>query len=105
MPGNMPKKGDLSAWRVWPQRGWCGDYATTKRFELMKHGWPTSRLLLAEVVTAEGDEHAVLVTRMPQGDLVLDSRVDVLRAPKHTGYKPVRSQDTDNPAYWREGWP
>ena len=93
------------AWRVWPERGWCGDYALTKRSELIDMGWPTSRLRLAEVVTAEGEEHAVLVVSLTGTDIVLDSLTEQLRGPSRTGFKWVKIQSKDDPNQWQGGGP
>lgn len=92
----------LDRWRLWPAIAWCGDYAVTKRHELLAKGWPSSALLLAECVTAMGEEHAVLMARMPSGDLVLDNRVDVLRSPDKTGYRWVKMQGAADPNFWFE---
>ena len=91
------------AWQVWPERGWCGDFALTKRSELLKMGWPTSRLRIAEVVTASGEEHAVLVVSLTGTDIVLDNRNEALRQPNRTGYKWVKIQSKEDPNLWQEG--
>lgn len=93
-------------WQEWRSPGWCGDYAVTKRARLLALGWPSSALRLAEVVTAEGEEHCVLVCACPaRGSLVLDNRVDALRAPERTGYKWIRTQSSEDPNLWASGEP
>lgn len=61
-------------WEIFPYDGNCGDYAVTKRHLLLRAGWPSSALLLAEVVirlTAE--HHLVLLVREARAVLVLDN--------------------------------
>ena len=41
-------------WLINPMRGDCNDYAVSKRFELLKRGWPARALLLSEVATDWG---------------------------------------------------
>lgn len=61
-------------WRIFPYEGNCGDYAVTKRHLLLRSGWPTSALLLAEVVIqATGEHHLVLLVREGKAVLVLDN--------------------------------
>jgi predicted transglutaminase-like cysteine proteinase len=83
-------------WVSWRSPGWCGDYAVTKRELLLRMGWPSRALLLAEVLTGEGEHHAVLVAN----GRVMDCRNDQLREPAKTGYKWVRQQSPDNPNFW-----
>jgi predicted transglutaminase-like cysteine proteinase len=87
-------------WLVAPKAGDCNDYAVTKRHELLARGWSSRSLLLAEVVTAGGKHHLVLVVRTNQGDLVLDNlNANVLPLSK-TRYQWVRVQSPGNPKYW-----
>lgn len=60
-------------WRVGPEAGDCKDYALTKKYRLMSHGWPSSALLIATAFTSGGEEHAVLIARTDRGDFVLDN--------------------------------
>jgi predicted transglutaminase-like cysteine proteinase len=104
-------------WSLWPSSGWCGDYVVTKRHILLwKFGWPSDRLRIAEVVQPGGDtqrprmHHAVLVVRMTQGDVVLDSRHydqepekrDRVTPWEQLPYRWVRIESPDDPAQlWR----
>lgn len=88
-------------WTLYPKQGRCGDYALTKRHELLLAGWPSSALLLAEVIIGDGQHHAVLLARIDE-EWVLDNRVSVLRHPKLTGYKWLKIQNPENPMFWIE---
>jgi predicted transglutaminase-like cysteine proteinase len=66
-------------WRVAPAAGDCKDFALTKKSRLMSLGWPSGALLIATAYTRSGAEHAVLIVRTDQGDVVLDNLVKRLR--------------------------
>lgn len=87
-------------WLVAPGRGDCNDYAVTKRHELLARGWPSRSLLLAEVVTASGEHHLVLVVRTREADLVLDNLNWNIRPVSQIEYQWVRAQQVDNPKFW-----
>jgi predicted transglutaminase-like cysteine proteinase len=73
----------------------------TKRHLLLARGWPSSSLLLAEVITGWGEHHLVLLVRMSeQVDLVLDSLTTQVRPAAITGYRWIRAQHPDNPKFW-----
>lgn len=76
--GIAPKGGPASRrdaeWQIFPYEGNCGDYAVTKRHLLLRSGWPSSALLLAEVVIrATGEHHLVLFVREGRAVFVLDN--------------------------------
>jgi predicted transglutaminase-like cysteine proteinase len=87
-------------WLVSPKSGDCNDYAVTKRHELIKRGWPSRALLLAEVVTTWGEHHLVLVIRTKEGDFVADSLHPQVRQWSVTPYRWVRVQSPQNPMFW-----
>ncbi len=87
-------------WIVSPKRGDCNDYAITKRHELVVRGWPTSALLLAEVVTGWGEHHLILVVRTRDGDFVLDNLAPTIREWSKTPYHWVRMQSPQDPKLW-----
>ncbi len=87
-------------WRVAPAAGACHDYAVTKRHELMKLGWPSRALLLAEVVTRWGEHHLVLVVRTRAGDFVADNLYPGVRPWYAAPYRWVKIQTPENPMYW-----
>lgn len=89
-------------WRIWPTAGPCYDYAITKRHELLARGWPSSVLLLAEVVVPWGEHHLVLVVRTEKGDLVLDNLTEHIKLWSDTYYQWVRIQSPSNPELWSE---
>ncbi|WP_247347464.1 MULTISPECIES: transglutaminase-like cysteine peptidase [unclassified Bradyrhizobium] len=50
-------------WQIFPSDGNCGDYAVTSHL-LLRSGWPSSSLLLAEVVIrTTGEHHLVRAAR------------------------------------------
>ena len=87
-------------WTIAPQMGDCNDYAVTKRHELLKRGWPSSALLLAEVVMPSGGHHLILVARTSSGDLLLDNLSPMVRPWTQARYQWVRIQSPANPAFW-----
>lgn len=87
-------------WLIAPAAGDCNDYAVTKRHRLIALGWPPQSLLLAEVVTAWGEHHLVVVASMQEGDFVIDSLNDAVRPWSRSGYKWVRVQTPTDPFIW-----
>jgi predicted transglutaminase-like cysteine proteinase len=87
-------------WLLSPAAGDCNDYAVTKRHELLARGWPSSTLILAEVVTTWGEHHLVLVVRTMEGDFVLDNINRNVLPIAMTRYRWVRAQSPDNPKFW-----
>lgn len=60
-------------WLVMPHCGYCYDYAITKRHQLLRMGWPSSALQLANVKMKTGEHHLVLVAAIDQRKFVLDN--------------------------------
>ena len=87
-------------WLINPAGGDCNDYAVSKRFELLKRGWPARALLLSEVVTNWGEHHLILVVRTSVGDLVLDNLTPQIRSWTRAPYRWVRMQTSKNPNFW-----
>jgi predicted transglutaminase-like cysteine proteinase len=87
-------------WLINPASGDCNDYAVSKRFELLKRGWPARALLLSEVKTEWGEGHLILVVRTSVGDLVLDNLTPQIRPWTRAPYRWVRMQTPKNPNYW-----
>jgi predicted transglutaminase-like cysteine proteinase len=104
----QPNLGGLATevWIVSPRAGECHDYAVTKRHELLARGWPSSALLLSEVVVPSGEHHLVLVVAMKDQDtaevtnLVLDNLNANLRPVGLTPYRWLRMESPDNPKFW-----
>ena len=90
-------------WQIYPEEGACGDYAVSKRHALLERGWPSARLLLAEVILQEdGRHHLVLVARDRIGIWVLDnlqSRLATM-AEFERRYVLVRVQSASDPRIW-----
>ena len=87
-------------WLVAPREGDCNDYAVTKRHKLLALGWPSSSLLLAEVVVPSGEHHLILVVRTSEEDLVLDNLNWNVRPVSQIQYRWVRAQQPKNPRFW-----
>jgi predicted transglutaminase-like cysteine proteinase len=87
-------------WRLHPVAGACHDYAVTKRHELLAQGWPSSSLLLSEVVMSSGEHHLVLVVRTNEGDVVLDNLNANIQPVEMVPYQWIRIQSTSNPNFW-----
>jgi predicted transglutaminase-like cysteine proteinase len=87
-------------WLINPASGDCNDYSVSKRFELLKRGWPARALLLGEVVTSWGEHHLILVVRTSVGDLVLDNLSPQIRPWTRAPYRWVRMQSPKNPNFW-----
>jgi predicted transglutaminase-like cysteine proteinase len=87
-------------WLVSPREGDCKDYAVTKRHELLARGWPSSSLLLTEVIVASGEHHLVLVVRTREDDLVLDNLNENVHPVSQISYHWVRAQYAKNPKFW-----
>ena len=89
-------------WRVDPASGDCNDYAVTKRHYLLRRGWPSAALLLAEVVLKSGEHHLVLVVKMKNAVVVLDNletRVVPMKVALRT-YRWSRIESEQNPKFW-----
>lgn len=81
--------------------GDCEDIALEKRAELMDSGIAPNRLLLAIVYTHEVGLHTVLVVRMPDRDVVLDSLKSGIQSRDTLKYSWISIQSPDDPMTWR----
>jgi predicted transglutaminase-like cysteine proteinase len=99
-PQRKPTEPLLTNWAVDPRAGDCNDYAVTKRHRLIAAGWPSSRVLLAAVATAEGQGHLVVVVRTSAGDLVLDNLTDRIKPWDKTSFDWISMQSEENPRFW-----
>ena len=82
--------------------GDCEDLALEKRVELLAENFPAERLFLAVVYRGDVGLHTVLVARLDDGDVVLDSRVDFIAAWPSAGYNWVSIEVPGRPEEWRE---
>jgi predicted transglutaminase-like cysteine proteinase len=100
----IPESNELGpageTWSINPDRGYCSDYAVTKRHELLNRGWPSGALLLSEVVTNWGKHHLVLVVRTRSGDLVLDNLTPQIKPWARVPYRWVRIQMPNHARLW-----
>lgn len=87
-------------WSISPARGDCNDYAVTKRHALISRGLPTSAVRLAAVVTADGQDHMIVVVKAKGGDLVLDNLIPDVVPLSRTGYLLVKEQSGPDPKVW-----
>lgn len=91
---------ERDVWTLAPRAGDCDDYAVTKRHLLLARGWPSRALVLAQVWTAWGELHLVLVARTADGDVVLDNLDGRLRPVAESGYRFVKIQSPRDPRAW-----
>lgn len=108
--GIMPKAMSASRndyeWTIFPYDGNCGDYAVTKRHLLLRAGWPSSSLLLAEVIIrATGEHHLVLLVREGRAVFVLDNLNPIVFRLNEVSdqYVLVRTESEQNPLVWTRG--
>lgn len=90
-------------WQVFPHEGNCGDYAVTKRHLLLRAGWPSSSLLLAEVgIRATGEHHLVLLVREGRAIIVLDNLSTAILGFNEAfdQYILLRAQSNQDPQHW-----
>lgn len=80
--------------------GDCEDIAIEKRMELVAAGFPPERLTYAVVFDPPFGLHAVLLVRLAQGDMVLDSHNNWMIPWSETRYGWVRIQAWGNPLEW-----
>jgi predicted transglutaminase-like cysteine proteinase len=97
------KEGNIATdrWLLSPLSGNCNDYAVSKRHELLRLGWPSWALLLAEVVVATGEHHLVLVANAGGESFVLDNlKQGVVPLAAAADYRWIRIESPDDPKFW-----
>jgi predicted transglutaminase-like cysteine proteinase len=92
----------LHGWALFPQKGNCNDYVVSKRHELLKRGWPSSALQLAEIIIPKtGEHHMVLVANARGNSFILDNlKFNPVPLTDSTGYRWVRIESSQDPGYW-----
>lgn len=95
---------NLDQWSLAPRYGDCEDYAITKRHELIRRGWPSGALRLAEALTQTGEGHLVLVVSTSKGDMVLDNLRNKILPWSKTGLRWKMIQAQYNPKIWLHLW-
>jgi predicted transglutaminase-like cysteine proteinase len=96
-----------TSWRLAPQEGNCNDYAVTKRHELLKAGWPSSSLLLAEVtLISSGEHHLILIVKGDQTSWALDNLRDTIVTVAAAQYDYVlkRIESSEDPRFWTSSY-
>ena len=81
--------------------GDCEDLALEKRVELIAADFPPERLFLAVVYRSDIGLHTVLVARLDEGDVVLDSRVGFIERWSRAGYSWLSAEAPGEPMVWR----
>lgn len=81
--------------------GDCEDLALEKFSRLRKAGFPIERLFLATVFKSQVGLHTVLVARMADGDMVLDSLTSRIVRWDRAGFRWLRVQSVDDRRQWR----
>ncbi len=80
--------------------GDCEDIALQKKLLLVEAGFPAERLFLAVVFRSGVGLHTVLVARLDEGDVVLDSAAQPVWNWRKTPYSWLRVQSPDDPMRW-----
>ncbi|HDR28867.1 transglutaminase-like cysteine peptidase [Rhodovulum sp.] len=81
--------------------GDCEDIALLKKAELIRMDIAPDRLLLAEVLDGQRNNHAVLILRKDDGDYVLDNLTNRMLPWSQTPYTFLRMQDSSAPHRWK----
>ena len=88
-------------WALPTSRGGdCEDFALLKKRDLIRAGVDPSKLLIATVLDARRNAHAVLVYRSAAGDLVLDNLTNQIKPWSATEYLFLRMQNPRKPSGW-----
>ncbi|CUJ94936.1 hypothetical protein RUE5091_01481 [Ruegeria denitrificans] len=88
-------------WALPTSRGGdCEDFALLKKRDLIRAGIDPSKLLIATVLDARRNSHAVLVYRSAAGDLVLDNLTNQIKPWSDTHYLFLRMQNPRKPSSW-----
>jgi predicted transglutaminase-like cysteine proteinase len=98
-----PANADKSrGWELFPSQGDCNDYVVSKRHELLKRGWPSSALQLAEIIIPEtGEHHLVLVANARGNSFILDNlKFTPVPLAESFDYHWVRIESSLDPGFW-----
>lgn len=88
-------------WALPTSRGGdCEDFALLKKRDLIRAGVDPNKLLIATVLDAKRNSHAVLVYRSAAGDLVLDNLTNKIKPWSDTRYLFLRMQNPKKPSGW-----
>jgi len=92
--------GREEVWSYPGKYGDCEDYVLLKRKRLIEQGWPENALLITVLRDENMAGHAVLTVVTDMGDLILDNRVEMIRAWADTPYTYYLRQSRKNPSKW-----
>lgn len=81
-------------------QGDCEDLAIEKRLELISRGFPADRLFFAVVYRGDVGLHTVLISRLGDGDYVLDSLTPHIVPWTRAPYSWISAQAPGRPAQW-----
>ncbi|WP_416408622.1 transglutaminase-like cysteine peptidase [Agrobacterium rosae] len=81
-------------------RGDCEDYAMAKTKALLDAGFPASKMAMSVVLDRGGNNHAVLMVRLSDGDYILDNMTSSIKSWDRTGYTFLARQNFSNKAAW-----
>lgn len=81
--------------------GDCEDIALQKRDELIAEGFPRDRLFLAVVYDSKVGLHTILLARLADGDVMLDSLSSRVKPWHDSPYRYLRLQVPGDPMTWR----
>jgi predicted transglutaminase-like cysteine proteinase len=96
-----PRPSAASKWSLPSEAGGdCVGYALLKLRLLLSAGVPAQRLFISTVLTASGEDHAVLILRTREQDLVLDNLRPAIVAWNETGYTFVKMQNPSARSVW-----
>ena len=79
--------------------GDCEDFQLLKRKRLIESGLPRRVLRMAVVLDQNSEGHAVLMVRTTAGDLVLDNKTSAVLPWRETGYRFVKREGQNGPAW------
>lgn len=99
--GAIQPRNDVGAdvWSIGTPSGDCEDYALSKRRALIKGGLPPSALRIAYVKTRGNEDHAILIVKTDDGDLVLDNLAGQVLRLGETSYRIIAASGPD-PMVW-----
>lgn len=80
--------------------GDCEDIAIEKRARLLEAGFAPDKLFYAVVYRAKFGLHTLLIARLPEGDIVLDSARQQIVRWDEAPYSWIRVQSTYDPMVW-----
>ncbi|MGQ2919036.1 transglutaminase-like cysteine peptidase [Rhizobium oryzihabitans] len=81
-------------------RGDCEDYAIAKTKALLDAGLPSNKMSISVVLDRSGNNHAVLLVRLSDGEYVLDNLSGSIKPWDRTGYTFLARQKYANKSAW-----